>query len=160
AWLLSVGEWAKAGERGFWATTRLRNSLALLFVIASGVYGQIGASISGRVEDASGSGVGSAKITVTDVETGAARSVTTDESGNYRALSLALGAHEIKVEKTGFKSAVRSGINLEVGQAAVVNFHLEVGEFVQQVTVIDDVPVVNTTTSPVSGIVDERQVKD
>jgi hypothetical protein len=118
------------------------------------------ASISGRVEDSSGSGVGGAKVAVRNVETGATRVVTTDESGNYSALSLGLGAQEIKVEHNGFKPVVRSGINLEVGQQAVVNFKLEVGDLAQQVTVTADASVVNNTTSSVSGVVGEREVKD
>jgi hypothetical protein len=39
------------------------------------------------------------------------------------------------VEKQGFKTVVRTGVRLEVGQEAVVNFRLEPGEIVQQVVV-------------------------
>jgi len=134
--------------------------VAIFIGLASSAFGQVSASISGKIEDATGSGVGAAKITVKNIETGGTRVVTSDESGNYRALSLGVGGHELKVEKTGFKSAVRTGINLEVGQEAVANVRLEVGEFVQQVTVAEEIPVVNTTTSPVSGFVGEREVKD
>jgi hypothetical protein len=55
---------------------------------------------------------------------------------------------------------VRTGINLELGQDAVVNLRLEVGDLVQPVTVSADAPVVNTTTAAVSGMVGERAVKD
>jgi Carboxypeptidase regulatory-like domain/TonB-dependent Receptor Plug Domain len=116
--------------------------------------------ISGRVEDASGGGVDAATVTVKSLETGATRAVTTDDAGNYRVLSLPLGPQELKVEKTGFKAAIRTGINLLVGQEAVVNVRLEVGEYLQQVTVSEDVPIVNATTAAVSGLVGEREVKD
>ena len=66
----------------------------------------------------------------------------------------------MKAEKKGFKAVVRTGINLEVGQEAVVNLRLEVGEFVQQVAVSEEAPVVNITTASVSGMVGEREVKD
>ena len=66
----------------------------------------------------------------------------------------------MKAEKQGFKSVVRTGINLEVGQEAVVNFRLEVGDLVQQMAVSEEAPVVNVTTASVSGIVDERQIKE
>jgi hypothetical protein len=118
------------------------------------------AAISGKVEDPSGGPVQGAVVTVKSEETGATRVVTTDDNGNYRALSLAVGLQEVKAEKNGFKSEVRMGINLIVGQDAVVNLKLEVGELVQQVTVAGDAPVVNTTTASVSGLVDEREVKD
>ena len=141
---------------------RVSLSLFLVFVMLLAVPGvaQVTAAISGKVEDPSGAVVRGATVTVKNLETGATRVVTTDDDGNFRALSLALGRHEVKVEKTGFKSVVRTGIDLAVGQEAVVNVRLDVGEIVQQVTVAEEVPVVNTTTAPVSGMVGERAVKD
>jgi hypothetical protein len=117
------------------------------------------ASISGKVEDTAGNPVMGAAVTVKSLETGLTRTVTADETGSYRALSLPVGQLELKAEKRGFKAAVRNGVNLAVGQEAVVNFKLEVGDLVQQVTVSADAPVVNTTTASVSGVVTEQQVK-
>ena len=136
-------------------------SLGLLLPLCTLVlWAQVTASITGRVEDATGAGIGGATVTVKNLETGATRVVTTSDSGNFRVLSLPLGRQEVKVEKTGFKEAVRTGINLEVGQEAVVNLQLQVGEFAQQVIVSGEAPVVNTTTASVSGVVGEREVKD
>jgi hypothetical protein len=75
-------------------------------------------------------------------------------------LSLPLGPQEVKVEKTGFQPVDRTGINLRVGQNARVNFQLQVGELVSQLTVTEEAPIVNISTSPVSGMVGEQQVKD
>src|SRR5690349_17942396 len=133
--------------------------LVLALLPAAG-WAQVTASISGKVEDSAGVGVMGATVTVKSLETGATRVVMTDEMGNYRALSLAVGPQEVRAEKTGFKSAVRTGINLAVGQEAVVNVRLEVGDLVQQVTVTADAPVVNTTTASISGVVGEQQVKE
>jgi hypothetical protein len=121
---------------------------------------QITAAISGTVEDASGAIVSGATVTVKSLETGASRTVTTDPSGNFTVVSLPLGPQELKAAKTGFKTAVRTGVDLVVGQKAVVNFRLELGEFVQQVTLADETPLVNTSTSSVSGVVGEQQIKD
>jgi hypothetical protein len=131
-----------------------------LTVSAAPVWAQVSAAISGKVEDPSGAGVSGATVTVKSLETAATRAVTTDETGNYRALSLPLGPQVVKAEKEGFKAQVRTGINLSVGQQAVVNLRLEIGDFVQQVTVSEQNSVVNTTTDSVSGIVGERQVKE
>ncbi len=134
---------------------------ALSFLTLSGPLGaQVTASISGRVEDPSGGGVQGATVTVTSLETGATRSATTDASGSYQILSLPLGQQELKAEKQGFKAVVRTGINLEVGQDAVANLRLEVGELAQQVNVTEGTPLVNTTTDPTSGMVGAQQVKD
>src|SRR5579863_7906347 len=103
---------------------------------------QVTAAISGHVEDGSGRDVSDATVTVKNLETGAIRLVTTDTAGNFRILSLALGQQEVKVEKAGFKVAVRTGINLEVGQDAVVSLRLDLGEIAQAVTVSGDAPLV------------------
>ena len=121
---------------------------------------QVTASISGRVEDSAGMPVMGASVTVTSLETGVMRAVTTDDAGNFRVLALSIGRQEVKAEKVGFKAAVRTGINLTVGQEAVVRLRLEVGDLVQEVTVTADAPVVNTTTATTSGLVAEQQVKD
>jgi hypothetical protein len=123
-------------------------------------WAQVRATLSGRVEDPSGNTVPDATVTVTSTETGAKRMVTTDAAGTYRVLSLAVGGYEIKAEKPGFKTALRQGISLAVGQEAVINLRLEVGDVVQEVTVTAEAPIVNTTTASVSGLVGERQVKD
>ncbi len=131
-----------------------------LMALSVPAWAQVSASISGRVEDPSGAAVGGAAITVKSLETGAIRNTVTDSSGNYELLSLPLGAQELKAEKNGFKAVVRTGINLEVGEQAVANVRLEVGNIVQQVNVIEDAPLVNITTVSTAGTVDERQVKE
>ncbi len=134
-----------------------------VFTLCSGALplrAQVTAAISGTVEDASGARVRGATVIVKSLETGATRTVITDPSGNYALVALPLGPQELKAGKTGFKTAVRTGVNLVVGQDAVVNFHLELGELAQQVTVTDATPLVNTTTSAVSGVVGEEQIKD
>lgn len=143
--------------RGFWTLV-----VGLLLPLADPAWGlaQVTATISGSVEDTTGGVISGAAITVQSLETGATRAVTTDEAGHYRVFSLPLGLQEVKAEKAGFRIAVRTGINLEIGQEAVVNLRLEVGDLVQPVTVSADAPVVNTTTAAVSGMVGERAVKD
>lgn len=149
-WSVSRSPWARC----------LEVTALLVGLFVSGARAQVAPSISGKVEDTANNAVMGATVTVTNLETGATRAVTTDETGSFRVLSLAVGRQEVKAEKTGFKAAVQTGINLVVGQQAVVTLHLEVGNVVQQVTVTADTPVVNTTTDPVSGLVGEQQVKD
>ena len=133
----------------------------LVFIASLGpVRAQVTAAISGHVEDGFGGDVSDATVTVKNLETGAIRMVTTDTVGNFSALSLALGRQEIRVEKTGFQATLRTGINLEVGQDAVVNLRLDVGNLAQSVTVSGDAPLVNTTTSSVTGLVGAESLKE
>src|SRR5262249_34648715 len=105
-------------------------------------------------------GIGGATVKVKSLETGATRTVVTEESGAFRIVALPLGPQELTVEKQGFKSEVRSGVRLTVGQEAVVNFRLEVGEITQQVTISEQVPIVNRTTASTAGLVGQREIKD
>ena len=133
---------------------------ASFLVFVATAWPQGTASISGRIMDSSGSAVAGAKVTAKNLETDAARTSTTDETGFYRLLSLPVGRYDVTAEDQGFKTAVQSGINLVVGQEAVVNVSLEVGQITQEVTVSAEAPVINTTTVQTSGLVSEQQVKD
>ena len=79
--------------------------LAIVILTAGRAFAcaQVTATISGKVEDASGAAVGGAIVAVKNVETGATRTVMTDEMGNYRALSLPVGSHDVRAEKPGFQ---------------------------------------------------------
>src|SRR3984893_9296244 len=136
------------------------SAVVLVLVSCNLGFAQVTASMTGRVEDASGATIPETNVTVTSLETGATRTGTSDEAGNYRVLSLPVGRYDVKAEKTGFKAAVETGINLVVGQQAVVNLKLDVGSVGGQVTVTGEAPIINTTTSSVSGLVAEQQVKD
>jgi len=52
----------------------------------------------------------------------------------YNVQLLPVGAYEITTGLPGFKQEVRRGINLVVGQEAVVNLTLEVGTVAESVT--------------------------
>ena len=133
----------------------------LVFVMGAELaWAQVTATISGRVEDASGAAVGGAIVNVKNLETGALRTVTTDETGSYRVLSLPVGLQEVRAEKPGFRAAVQTGIALAVGQEAVVNLRLQVGDLSQEVTVSAQTPLVDITTASVAGLVGEREIKD
>ncbi len=121
---------------------------------------QVTAGVSGNVLDPSGAAVAGAAITVISLETGGQRHTTTDASGNYSVRALPLGATEVRAEKPGFKPVDRTGLTLAVNQNATVNFQLQVGEFVSQVNVSEQAPIVNTTTESVAGLVGEEQLKD
>jgi hypothetical protein len=106
-----------------------------------------GSAMTGSVKDSTGAIVPDATVTIKNIESGQTRTVNTDANGNYTVPSLAVGQYEIDAEKSGFKQAVRRGVNLVVGQQAVVNITLEVGNVEQQVTVTAEAPLVNTTVS-------------
>src|SRR5258705_5108141 len=97
--------------------------------------------IEGTVTDSTGAVVSNASLTVTNLETGTARTVTSDESGVYRVPLLPLGSYRIVVEAPNFKQLVREGITLSAGQTVTVGIALEVGNVSEGVTISADAPI-------------------
>jgi hypothetical protein len=122
-------------------------------------WGQVSASLSGRVTDQTGAAVTGASVTATNVDTGFSRSTITDQSGRYQLIALPIGKYEIRASKSGFAEQVRSGVLLAVGQDATANMSMKVGKITEQVKVVADVPIVNTTTLDISGLVAEKEIK-
>ena len=134
--------------------------VGILAVTAVGIGQEVGASLSGAVKDATGAGLPQATVSVKNVETGTERKLLTDESGRFSAPSVPIGHYQVTAAKEGFSSQTRTGIELVVGQSAVVEVTLAVGELRQVVTVEEAPQPVTLSTESVSGLVSERQVKE
>ena len=134
--------------------------LSLLLSLTTASLAQSNASIRGVVTDANGALVADAKVTVRNVQTNAARTVPTDGAGRFLVPELAPGEYEVEAEHQGFSKELRQGILLTVGREAVVNFGLNVGQITAQVVVMGDAPLVNTTSSEISALVNERTIKE
>jgi hypothetical protein len=135
--------------------------LLLLASVPLLVYGQTtGASISGEVRDTSGAVIPGANLTITNVETGVTRRVTSDATGRYRVQNLAVGSYQVEATFSGFKSVTRRGITLTVGRAAEVDITMDVGNVAEVVEVTGEAPLVDTTTAVLGGLVEQRAIQD
>src|SRR2546426_2947215 len=116
-----------------------RVGTVIVLLIAFGtslIFGQGGtATILGVVRDTSGALIPGVTISVKHVDSGLTRTVVSSEQGGYVAPLLPVGPYEVSAMIPGFKQQVRSGINLVVGQQAIVDLTLEVGGNAEQVTV-------------------------
>ncbi len=117
-------------------------------------------AVNGTVSDESGAVLPGAQVVIRSLETGAARELMTDNTGWYSVPSISVGRYEITAEKPGFRSQVKTGISLAVGQSVAVNFTLLLGQEQQVITVEETLTPVNLTTQETSGLVNERQVKE
>jgi hypothetical protein len=114
----------------------------------------------GTVNDPSGAALTGATVTITNLETSAARTVHTDSSGNYTVTLLPPGNYKIQVEQKGFKRSVRESVSLLVDQEQKVDFTLAVGDVSETVVVFEGVPLVQTESATVGTVVEERQVTE
>src|SRR5687768_6035309 len=96
---------------------------------------KITATIRGPVTDPSGAVITGAKVTVRNEDTGLTRVSDTNSEGLYSFAELPVGSYRVEVEQAAFKSAVRSGIRLNVADTRAVNVQLETGNISEVVDV-------------------------
>src|SRR5437899_8929338 len=118
------------------------------------------ATILGVVKDATGALIPGVSITIKHTDTGQTRTAISSETGDYNVPLLPVGEYEITTTMPSFKQDVRRGINLVVGQQAVIDLTLEVGAPEEKIIVTEEAPLVNTTLSSTSGLITEQQIKE
>lgn len=137
--------------------------LALLLSMAAAVpalYGQATGNISGYAKDPSGAAIAGATVTAVMAEQHTSRTSQTDSEGFYNFIGLAPGHYEISFEASGFDRQTQSGVELTVSQNLRVDGTLTVGAVQTQVNVGASAPLVDTTSSTMSGLIDDRRVQD
>ena len=116
--------------------------------------------ITGTVTDQSGGAIPSAMVTITDVDRGVTRQLTTDAAGAYAAPNLTPGAYTVRVAFMGFRTIDRRDIVLQVGQEIRVDVAMQPGEQAQTVTVTGEAPAVNTTSAVLGGTLGPGTIQD
>jgi hypothetical protein len=120
-------------------------------------YGQeVTAALNGTVTDASGAAVVGATITATDLDRGTAWPTVTNGSGSFNLPRLPVGRYEVRAEKSGFQTAVRSDIELQLNQGAKVGFVLQVGSTNQAIDVTAAPPLLQTEGAQLGTVIDAR----
>ena len=134
---------------------RLTTALVAFLILAftGMVYGQEGtASLRGTVIDPQGAAVPNAQVSIANAETGLnRRTVNTTEGGDYVFTSLTPGIYRVTVEATGFKTAVKEKVKLNVGETQEFKVSLEVGGAQETVTVTTEESLVQTTSKVIGG---------
>jgi hypothetical protein len=136
--------------------------LALLLLAPAALLAQArltGADLSGVVTDPSGAAVPEATLTVTHLETNVARTVRTDAHGRYQAAALPPGRYRVAVAAAGFAAARRDELVLVLGQAAQLDFPLELAGTQEEVTVTAAAALVDPTSSAVASVVGPQQIE-
>jgi hypothetical protein len=142
---------------------RFLNSLlaaALCLTFGVSVLAQSTATLQGLVTDPQGAVVPNARVTVRSPATAVERTAQTDSEGNYQVASLQPGVYRIEVQAQGFQTSVVNNLSLEVARTVVQNFVLTVGSVTQEVTVSSDAPVVETATTSVGTVINQRTVQE
>jgi hypothetical protein len=116
--------------------------------------------ILGTVVDQSGGAIAGATVTVTDIDRGVPRTLTTGQAGEYTATNLLPGNYKVRAEAKGFKIFERSGIVLDVNAEVRVDLTMQPGEVSQTITVNEAVPMVETTNAELGATLQSSIIED
>src|SRR5215472_622507 len=119
-----------------------------------------GGQIHGAVTDPSGASVGAANIEVTQIDSGLRRAAKTASDGSFVLPNLPVGPYSYQATASGFSTYQQTGIVLRVGDDLLVNVHLQLGNVPQQVSVSGSATDVQTVTTSMSEVIDERRIVD
>ena len=115
---------------------------------------EVTGSIVGTVLDQTGAALSDATVTAREVRKGTVLSTKTDNTGSFRIERVPIGRYEVKVERTGFQTAVKPAFDLVLNQTARLNIDMKVGQTSESVEVNAAPPLLNTDTTEISTHID------
>lgn len=139
----------------------LRFSFALVAAVPALLLAQaVSARLEGVVQDPSKGVIPGVEVVATHETTGISHRALSDEAGRYLFANVPPGPYKVTAELRGFKKVVRTGIQLQIGDARTLDLALETGEISETVTVSGEGSLVNTTTTRMGSVVSDRQAQD
>jgi len=131
-------------------------SLLLAFLAVSAM----AEGIEGVVKDNTGGVIPGVTVVLTNTDTGATRQALSDDNGFYIFTNLRIGNYEVKAELEGFQPVRITGIKLSVGENLNFPVVMTVSEVTTEVEVRAEVEQVETTTSQLDTVIDEKRITD
>ena len=131
--------------------------LAILVPFAAFAQSSTG-SVSGNATDANGGALPGVTVTATNTATGVARTVVTNGVGHYEIPLLSPGVYRVVGELSGFQQ-VHALLNINVGTDATFDVQMKPG-VAETVTVTAAAPIIETTRSEVSSVVNEKAIQN
>ena len=132
--------------------------VAAILVVPAAAYAQE-AVLSGTITDSTGAVLPGVALKAVHEASGNSFEGVTDQRGVYR-IPVRIGVYQITAELSGFTTVTRNGLQLLVGQTAVINLQMAPGNVTEAVTVTGQSPLLETTTSSLGGNVDPKQVQE
>src|SRR5260370_12180538 len=115
-------------------------------------------TIAGTVLDSSGAVVQGASVTATGANTGAVYKTTSTDTGAYRIPDMQVGVYNLTITAAGFKTSEQQGLVVQINTTSSLDVTLQPGAVTDTLTVLADVPTLQTETSDIGTLVSERQI--
>ena len=138
----------------------VRRLIGVLAILALPSIGSAQEAVfSGTITDSTGAMLPGVTIRAVHDATGNSFEATSDQRGSYR-IPVRIGVYTITAELSGFTTVSRPGLELLVGQTAVINLQLAPASIQESVVVTASSPLIETATSSLGGNIDQRQVQE
>src|SRR6266849_473442 len=148
----------RSEQRSSWGG--LRVGFLSLVLVGTAVAQSDRGTLAGTILDSSGAVVSQSAITVTGVDTGTVYDAVSSSSGAYRIQDIRVGTYNAKVAATGFKTAERTGIVIQVNTVSSLDITMQIGDAKETMTIVADAPTIQTESSDIGTVVDKRQIQD
>jgi hypothetical protein len=129
--------------------------LSLPFVISTNAQ-STGGRIRGTVTDPSGGAVSGAKLQLTNEANGTQRETESGASGEYIFLEVPVGTYQLEISQQGFKKYLHKGLVVNLNEVVSLDVALHLGGVSETVEITGAPPVVDTTSTQLGAIVNER----
>ena len=116
-------------------------------------------TIGGRINDPQDAGVPGAKVVISNVDTGVATSLVTNDKGVYVAPLLIPGNYQVAAEHDGFRRATRN-LTLSVSDDLQIDFRLEMGSVTDSITVVESAPMLESSSASISMLLGTKEMTD
>lgn len=116
--------------------------------------------IRGTITDATGGVLPGVTVTVTNADTKIAQTAVTDDKGLFEVLYLNPGTYTVSAELSGFRTVVRAGNEVRVGDVLRLDVMLQAGGVSETVQVTADTPMLNTSTGISGTTIDSKQIAE
>ncbi|MBV8894528.1 MAG: carboxypeptidase regulatory-like domain-containing protein, partial [Acidobacteria bacterium] len=114
----------------------------------------------GRLADPSGAVLAGVNVTLTNQATDVSRKEQTNASGDYVFVEVPPGTYQVSFEQPGFKKSLRRDVTVDVNQVVTLNQTLQIGEQKETVEVSSEAPLVDTTSTQLGAVVNNRSVNE
>jgi hypothetical protein len=116
-------------------------------------------SVQGAILDPKGAVVVSAKVTITNKDTGQKSKPEVSSAGTYNSGPLQPGTYIVRITEQGFKT-VEQTVDVAVGVITSANITLELGSESTVITVESSAISVNTEQATVQGVLTAQQIEN
>jgi Carboxypeptidase regulatory-like domain len=139
---------------------KIYSVLTSLLLAAVGICAQTPtATLSGVVLDEQKGAIPGATVKARQIATGKTRTITTDNAGRYSFTNLEPGSYELRIEASGYKVALQSGLTLSVGGVLVADATMSVGALSEEVTIEARDPLIEPSGAGMSRVIETREIE-